>query len=117
MLTIVMEKLQTQATEDFQNGVWAETKQQCVGRLWAEVVPHFKALVAAGPNVRDITLSLVGSRAEETMPVVLAVGLSCTRSSTTCSSAAVAGQRGYPMNLWRQLLNDCSEESGIHDTV
>jgi len=116
MLTTVMEKLQTQATEDFQNGVWAETKQQCVGRLWAEVVPHFKALVAAGPNVRDITLSLVRSRAEETMPAVLSVGLSCTRASTTCSSA-VGGQRENPMNLWRQLLNDCSEESGIHDTV
>lgn len=102
-----MEKLQTQATEDFQNGIWTETREQCVGRLLTEVVPHFKALVAAGPNVRDITLSLVRSQAEETMPIVLAVGLGCTRPST-----AVAGQREYPMNLWREVLNDCSEESG-----
>lgn len=106
MLTTLMERLQTQAIEDFQNGVWAETKQQCVGKLLTEVMPHFSALVAAGPNVKDVTLSLVRSRAEETMPVVLAVGLSRTRSST-----AMTGQRENPVNLWKQVLNDCSEKS------
>ena len=104
MLIHLVEGLQDQAIDDFQNGVWPQTTQECLDKLCSEVQPHFKALTAAGPNVRDVTISLLRSRVVETLPKLVAVGLSHAGTTTSADSL-----EQNPINLWKQLLKDCTE--------
>ena len=104
MLTHLVEGLQDQAIDDFQNGVWPQTKQKCLDKLCREVKPHFKALTNTEPSVRDITVSLLKSRVVEALPKLVAVGLSCAETTTSAHNF-----EQNPINLWEKLLIDCTE--------
>ena len=110
LLTSRISQLQAEVTREFQD---QGTQQHCSEGLEIGVLPYFRALVAADPNVRDITLALMTSQVEQTALQLLAVGVTCSRGT---HSGAIAQPKGieYPANLWRKVLDKCCDESG-HD--
>lgn len=76
------------STQQLQHTYW--------DKLEKETLPHFRGLLTADSNVRDITVALVSSQIEET-----AAKLSLT-STTVFTSESTAVR--YPVNLWRRVL-------------
>ena len=68
-----------------------------------DILPYFKALLAADEKVREVTVALVKSQVEETAARVLAVGASHSLRTNTGSSSTPLVCHRHPTNLWRKI--------------
>lgn len=96
MLASKVDRLQDEVVQEFEDPT-QQLQHTYLDKLEKEALPHFRGLLAASSNVRDITVALVASQIEET-----AAKLSLT-SSTAFTSESTAIR--YPVNLWRKVLN------------
>ena len=84
-------------------------------KLENDTLPHFQALFAVDPNVRDVTFALVTSQVEETAAKVLTVATFPTIPTTTSGSGGSGGVVKHPVNLWREVVRNLNVLHGSHN--
>lgn len=97
LLASKVNQLQDGIVQEFEDPT-QQLQHTYLDQLEKEALPHFRGLLAASSNVRDITVALVSSQMEET-----AAKLSLT-SKTVFTSESTAVR--YPVNLWRKVLGN-----------
>jgi hypothetical protein len=117
LLTSRVNKLQEDVVREFENREDTDQNKHTthLEKLENDTLPHFQALFAVDPNVRDVTFALVTSQVEETAAKVLTVATFPTIPTTTSGSGGSGGVVKHPVNLWREVVRNLNVLHGSHN--